>query len=366
MKIVRNLRVMILALVLGAGALLPAVPALCAPLAPALISKAALSADERSAVAAFVRDELAGLSGEPDKVKLSRDHLIAPLGGANVSVDFRNAMGEVLLPEVDRLIKDPRDLVAVNALRIAGELATSTSVNMVVSALGDARVSVRTAACGALARAFEHTARTSPAINPDNAFTAVRALGGVIEKNTDPILLDAAILALSSAMRVPAAQMKDVQNAAAAQLATSASQRAQSVGTPEVDGPSVLAVLARAAGSLRDVTVSAAIAGGLPPEALKAEAGLAGQILAGVSRSAAAATTPEDQAVLGEVTRAAEGLLLLAVSTLREQNVGRLDLAAALASGPQAFSEALTQRVIGPQGLLIQPPVSFPAGTFKP
>jgi len=61
MKIVRNLRVMILALVLGAGALLPAVPALCAPLAPALISKAALSADERSAVAAFVRDELAGL-----------------------------------------------------------------------------------------------------------------------------------------------------------------------------------------------------------------------------------------------------------------------------------------------------------------
>ncbi len=363
----RTLRVLLLTLALGGAGSALVAPAQAAPLAPALISKTALSTGERGEVAAFVRDELGGLEGEPDKVKIARDHLLAPLAQSSVSVDFRGAMGEALIPELARLIKSPRDLVAVNALRLAGELATSSSVNLVLPALNDPRQSVRSAACTALARAFEHAARTAPAINSDNALAAVRALGAALESQNDPILNDNAVLALASAMRVPAAQMKDLQNAAASQLAVSASARAQAVGSQGVDAVGTLAVLARAAGSLRDVTVGAAIAGGLPPATLKSEAVLAGHILAGASRAlAGGALTPEAQSTLNEVTRAAEGLLLLSVSTLREQNVGRLDLAAALASGPQAFASALNDRVLGPQGLLSQPPLSIPAGTFKP
>ena len=82
--------------------------------------------------------------------------LIEPLMNPRVTVDFRIRYTAALVPVLEPLLSDKSDLVASNAVLIAGELATPGGVEKVVQVFADSRPTVRFSAAYAAQRTFEN------------------------------------------------------------------------------------------------------------------------------------------------------------------------------------------------------------------
>lgn len=272
-------------LTLALGVMLAAGPAgvlARQPLPAGIEARSNLSQADRDLINRFAGEQKAKLSGEPDAIKNGRDNLLARLTARSVTVEFRQVMAGALVDDLRRLAADPRDIVAANALRIAGELATSTSISIAIDGLNDPRPPVAYAATFALARAFE-AARSNPAINPADLNRAVGAAADFLSKQGDPYLADGATLALCAACRVDGSQ--GFPDSALVALARAAGARAQAVGAEGVNSGAMLAVVTRAAVCLRDAALPGrAIAAGTRTAA----ATLAAELLAAVERAAKA------------------------------------------------------------------------------
>lgn len=348
----RLLRTIMMAALAAAG------PALGQPMLPqGLPCKANLSAAEKQQVTAFADAARANLAAPgAEDVKRAREQLLATLGPACVTVEYRQTLTTALLESLQKNVTDPRDLVVVNSLRIAGELATSTTVNLILGSLGDQRPPVRYAATAALARAFE-ASRANNAVNANDLTRAVTALGEFLTAQTDAHLADGGVLALAAATRLDA--LRDVQVRAVSVLAQAASTRAQALAGDGQATP-MLAVLTRAGTTLRDISARAAVAGALPETTLRDIAGLAGDLLAAASRLLAQSSPPD----VSTIVQLAETMLLLAADGLNHKTQP-INLAAALSAGnPAAFKKLLEDRVFGAGGVL--PTLGFPPGRFKP
>lgn len=310
------------------------------PLPNGIEAKPALNQADRDAITRFVGEQKAKLSGEPDAIKSGRDNLLARLASRGVTVEFRQVMAGALVDDLRRLAADQRDIVAVNALRVAGELATSTSVSIAIDGLKDPRSPVAYAATFALARAFE-AARANPAINPADLNRAVGAAADFLSRQTDAHLADGATLALCAACRIegPAG----FPDSALVALAKAAGARAQTIGAAGVDSAAMLAVVTRAAVSLRD----AALPGrAIAPATRTAAATLAGELLVAVERAAKAQGAPSPATFAPEAQLGETLLCLIA----ERQAIG---LGQRLQSGDlPGFSKLLDEQVLSDAGIL--------------
>ena len=99
-------------------------------------------------VKAFVGDRLGALgSGEPLAVRQARIDLLAPLRAPEIDSAFRlQYSGALQQGGLTGLASDDDVLVAINAIVIAGELATQLSASILDRALGDDRPAVRSEA----------------------------------------------------------------------------------------------------------------------------------------------------------------------------------------------------------------------------
>jgi phage tail protein X len=186
-------------------------------------------------------------SGDHDEVARARGALVAPLQAASVSVRFRLAYSQALGDALRAAIQGKDEVQAVNALRLAGELATPSAIVLITPSLTDQRPAVRFAATFAAARLFDAVARHDPAPSPEQLTKLIRDLRLPAEGETDPAVLDGFSLAFTAASRIKDAKFRD-QNPSIRAVAITTLAR---VGTTQAQNVSKLSTPCQGVGPMQ-------------------------------------------------------------------------------------------------------------------
>lgn len=252
-------------------------------LGPEIVRAATLPPDAGEKIDAAARALDLLTSDDPAVIQRGRNALLAPLRDRRASVAFRTAYGDRLIPTLRELVRAERDLVAINALRIAGEAATSDSAAVLAGATTEKRVSVRYAAVAGIGRTFDALAEANPAINADGANRLIDTLAGIVAAETDPDVLDAAVRAVISARRVDRPNFESVRGRSFTVLSKAAAERLQKLGG-DAASLRALPALVRAAKAVRDAMIENNPRLRLGDAEMKAGAELAGHLVGYVIR----------------------------------------------------------------------------------
>jgi hypothetical protein len=166
------------------------------------------SADEAT-IAAYVAAQASGLTGDDAAVKSARDMLLRPIAQPGVTEPFRRAYAKALGPVLTTAFASDKDLHRANTMRIAGEVAASTLVQFLVDGLKDKSSSVRYAAAFGIARLFEASNRSDPAVSTQRMGEIISALASVVKSEADPLVLDGAVLGFKAALDLEPERLRD-------------------------------------------------------------------------------------------------------------------------------------------------------------
>jgi hypothetical protein len=154
----------------------------------------------RQQIQAYVERVIGDLSAQdPVRIRDARNHLLLPLSDREVGVPFRLEYSRQLCPRLEGLAQDSRPIVAVNALRIAGDLATDRSVEILLSHLEHKEASIRLASAAGLARVFEAMRDTAPAMDAQSALRLLNRAADRLAAEPEPHVADALARALLAA-----------------------------------------------------------------------------------------------------------------------------------------------------------------------
>lgn len=344
-----------------------------------VVSAPTLSDAQRGQVRQHVTTQSAGLSAEsPLEIKRSRDSLLNPLDQRVVSVAFRQEYSNALAPVIEPLTRSERELVVVNALRLAGELATPAGAALLTQFVGDQRDPVRYAAVSGIRNTLQTMATQPPAITPDRAQSLLDTLVAGLRAEQRPHVLDAYVRALAQAAEVTQGNV-NLRPRALTALAQGMSERLQRAAGGAGGEPAPQALLetfARAGEIVRNGLTD--VRHQLPEEARRAAAEFGGDLLAFVLRGLQASEFPvvnaDDDAQAARAKQEQRALATQLVSagaanvifaTRFEGEPPRLaeKFRPADEASDREFVEGV-RSVIGPGGILSKPPFSLPAGRF--
>ncbi len=335
---------------------------------------------QRQAIQDAVGTNLPRLASEdPTQIKRGRNNLLRPLGGTGVSVGFRLEYSNQLAAGLAVHARAGKDITAVNALIIAGELATEQSANLLDQFRADQRVSVRYAALSAFKRTFEAMTTNNPAMGAEQAQSFVGKIADQIGNEQHPDVLDAAARALIAAGSVNRPGWEAFRSASFAALARSLGDRARKLDVA-ADSNAIAPTLVRACEAMRDY---------LPQlqtndPTLRVAAEFGGHLLAAVGRRVDAGDYPviaigddDSTAAAKRSARHTPSLMVAVAQTTILFSLDRMapdnrrdatplvdEFRKATAEGDQAFLRTL-DGVIGPSGYMTRPPISLAAGTFR-
>jgi hypothetical protein len=358
--------------VVVAGVLL-ALPPVCRaqqPLPPEIVSAPSLSSDARSSIGTYVSEIVPKLTGEDDAAFFrARDAALEPLQQPSCSVAFRIEYGRQLMDTLKSLAAGSSEVRAINAMRIAGQLASDPAVDLLQRSLTDERVSVRYAAVLGLRMAFEAIESQPPAIVPDSASRVVVLLSKRFDAEQDAYVIDAIIRALDAAGRITSANYAATRDQAYTLLAKELGKRVANAKPGEFD-EGQLASLLRAGVALRDAVTRIAVP--LQRDTLIAAAGYAGDLLALSAREVQGSDlSPERRAALVNLVAAAQAIVPLAADRVAPGGgftglpAGMNDaLAGATRTSDARFLEQV-DAAVGPNGKLAGTPFSFPPTRFR-
>jgi hypothetical protein len=215
-----------------------------------LVTASPLDASQRDEIVKWVQTHVKDLThADPEKVRAARQALLNKSGQWSVPfrVGYSNALAK---PLADILASGGADAerAHVNALVIAGEIASGESLTLIRRARSSQTASVRFQAAGAAKRVFELTASGKAAIQSDSPDLArtVEEMAKVVSTEGDPLVADAALGAVSAAAMIEAqrpAAMESLANA------VNAFVRAQK-GTPD---EGLIEALARTGSEVRAI-----------------------------------------------------------------------------------------------------------------
>ncbi len=244
-----------------------------------IVGSSDLSQADKDRIKACVDANKEGLRGTPAEIKKSRNAMLEPLRGDQVSVQFRLEYTRQLVATLKPLSSDQDEIIAVNALRITGELATAGSVDILAEALKDKRPGVRHAAATGFKRTFVAIERTAPAIGTgQQALRTLDALKAALEAEGDPHVLEEIVLAFQQATKIPSQQLGGMRDAAMDALALATSAKLAKGGV----SPDAERALRRGAQTIREA-VSDNIGANQPridDGVLRRAAAMAGDLLA--------------------------------------------------------------------------------------
>jgi hypothetical protein len=261
------------------------------PLPETIPTATSLSDTDKTAITQLVEESRAGLSGTVDQIKRSRNALVAPLRVRGVSNAFRIEFSRLVAPVVQPLAKSPKEEVAINAARIAGELGTRQGLDILDECMKDSRPGVRMMAALGYVRAFGTAREGSTPLIPAQVRPSLDLIVSQIGTEKDPRVLEALVTALDSAVRVPDANIKDLSTWAFDALAMATGKMAQNA-SPETDE-----ALAKATGALYSLVSSADMRPS--SNALKESALSAGDVIAAVVRRSSGEISPDERSTLG-------------------------------------------------------------------
>ncbi|MBL8764481.1 MAG: hypothetical protein JNM07_09465 [Phycisphaerae bacterium] len=333
---------------------------------PDAISAPSLTDGHRNAIRAFIDEHKKGLSGDAAELRRDRTSLAQPLLGPNVSVQFRQEYARTLGPVLQPMLA-ASEHEAINALNLAGELATPAMLQLLAQSLGDTRVSVRYASLVGYRATFDAVSRSAPAIAPEPLLGEVRSLAAAMLKEDNPQALDGFVLALGAASRVPEGQVAGLRSAALGALVRGVAAKAADAPGASLDNSRVLALL-RGGQIVRDALTDP---GRKPPapELQKEIGGMAGDLLAHVARRLKAVPSGEEleaptRTLLAQLTAVAEADFFFAASALGGQP-GQTSLSKDVSAGRDPSFLKNVETVIGGNGAATKPPFGFQAGRFK-
>ncbi len=336
-------------LALGAALFMPLAGAFAQNAIPEeLLRKQEIGDADRQIIRTYVELNKGGLAGTAADIKKSREALVTPLeklGG--VSVPFRVAYANALIEAggIEKLAANKdNDLIATNALRIAGQAATGNTLKVILDGLKDTRPQVRYAATVAARAAFT-AAKTNPALSADERYRALKALGDIASTDTVKEPVDGAFQAM-----IAAREIADNRSPALEQLTAAAGKRAMIVA--KSDQPDGLATLLRVVAAVRTDMIDA---GTVSADARKGSAAFAGQLLVAIGGQWKDGTDPTDTMV--QAAKAAEGVL----GSIDSKHSFAISDAVAPSKREQ-FNRSLKSILEILQG----EPFSIPQSTFKP
>jgi len=315
---------------------------------------------DTAAVRACVDANAAGLSGDYDAIRQARQNLLTPLRASNVSIFFRLAYSDQLKPAITPLIANASDDIALNAVRIAGELGTIDGANLCVAALDDKRPAVRMMAAAGLARTFA-VLRETPTIQPGPFSGIETRLAAALAKEKDPEVIDGMAIAYESALQIPPGVVADAQNIALRSAATEFGKITRQANL----NPATLPALLRASKSMLDMLT--AVAGSKPQnEALREAGAFGGDLLAyTLRRLRAGEISPEDRQQLAVLVGQAQNMVSVSGTLLGQSpKAYRLNTLVAEGNDQQYFRDVMN--LIGGEGDLIKAPFNHRRDRFIP
>lgn len=355
-------------------------------IAPEIVrSSADLTALQRDAVKAFVSCATPGLSApEPFKIVQARQMLLEPLHDPQASVPFRLELSKQLEAILAGLAGDARDIVAINALLVAGELATDQGLTIAEKQLANPDPAVRYESVHSISLSFEAVSRTAPALRAERLDRALSALGRQLQAEQDRHVIDALARALGTGVGVAAPGLESVRARAASELSIRCGARLKALAGKPLD-PALLETALTAGTTVRNALAGQAGANRLPEQAITDACGLAGDMLASIARlltdkneplpsiaggdlNEEAAAKVQARVLPSQVANVAETILSIAgiKSPVLDNPTRRLSdlLKTAKAQDDAAFLDGV-QQLVGPDGALHKQR-GFPPERFLP
>lgn len=261
---------------------------------PALAQINALPADlpkalqigpaEEAQIADFVKANSTKLSENDAKaIEKDRAALIGPLSQAGVSTAFRISYEAKLYPILAELIKSEDEQIALNAMVIAGELATDRGAALIKAASTNGKESVRTQAAISARRTFEAMQTSPVAISAQAASDLAKLVGERLTKETATYTVDAWVKAGFAGASVTKPETPALRGQAIAAVRSGLAARADVMGDAVLEPVVTLAVL-RACVEMRNQVAGVNNAPALPQAGAKDAAALAGHVIAHIGR----------------------------------------------------------------------------------
>lgn len=353
---------------LGLRRVLPPVAALLLSLAgpasaqtndlPATLIRAtsSLSTSDEDALKKYVDLSIKDLgSDDPAKVRRARTELLKPLTDAEVGAPFRLSYAKVLEPALSPLVKDKRELVAGNSLRVAGEVASTSCATLVLSQLDRPEPSVRFLAVQALSRTIDAVGRTTPAIDLETCSRIMGEVGSRLEKEKDAWVADIMVRTLVAGVNVSRPKFEPLPAKAFSELCKRTGDRTLASWNGELD-ESWADTLVIAGSAVRDRITSVGAAA-LPDDARKDALRLAGDMLWYLKQAIDAKSLPIGQTDARErprqIAALAEAIIALAASDAGSMQSMADLIKRAEPAGDAGFLDAASQ-LIGADGALVK------------
>ena len=295
-------------------------------------------------------------NGETAARERARRELLVPLRRPGVSVAFRRAFRESSLPTLTELASSTDDAVAINALLVLGEIADDSSRSVVQQYTDDERVAVRYAAIAAMTATFRSIDVASPAIDPGRVGEMVRHLAERLREEPDASVADA----IARSLLVAANTRREgfVGSAARATSALGAGVGERLRAADDNDRQVALMTAVRVAESYSNAM---AAAGQVTPEAARAGAGFAGQVLGHMASRASKGEMPATEGWEADLVTFCERIMVFSASKLGG-SVAAPGLPALVESGDsRAFYDRVSKLVLGLSGK----PWNLPADDMK-
>ncbi len=324
-----------------------------------------LSTSDEDALKKYVDLSIKDLgSDDPAKVRRARTELLKPLTDAEVGAPFRLSYSKVLEPALSPLVKDKRERVAGNSLRIAGEVASTSCAALVLSQLDRPEPAVRFLAVQALSRTVEAVGRTTPAIDLETCNRIMSEVGSRLEKEKDAWVADIMVRTLTAGVSVSRPKFESLPAKAFGELCKRTGDRTLTIWNGDMD-ESWADTLVVAGSAVRDrITSVGAVA--LPNDARTDALRLAGDMLAYLKQAIEAKALPPGQADARErprqIAALAEAIIALAATDIGPMQSMADLIKRADAAGDAGFLDAASQ-LIGPDGALVKK-YGLPASRF--
>lgn len=359
----RTFRIALLALTLG----VPVAAVSAQTVDCALASKATLDPADVAVVRKFLADQAPKLKSADDPAvsEEARDAILKPLKCNQVSLDFRLQLSGPAFAELAKAVGDPADHVALNALRVFGELGTQQSVEAIKPALADAkRPAVRCMAAMSMRDILAGAAQNNAIRDPAPILDAVSQR---LAAETDVNVVENLVLALDATRNNPSVHQNAMRKMAVALTTQAKALRARA---GEAHHDRWVRVLIRGTDGAFQPMMNAG--GANLDNAFRTDvAMLCGQALAYV-RDRLDADKPsagsDESKMLSTLVNTSERALVLIDSAVRKVPVQKQVLVAkfdeAVAQGDSKGFAAEVEKWIGDSGTLTKAPYNAKAADF--
>jgi len=323
----------------------------------------ALTPAQQDDLRSYLRPLTADLtSGEPDRLSRARKNLVRLTFNPNVSVAFRNALSRELEPTLRSMLRDGGPAERINALSIAGEIATIGTANMLADALAADDAGERFAAATGIRSSFAAVDRApGQAIGRPRVLDLVEALASRLATEDDPAVLDAIVRAIDAAGSIERPGFAEIRGPAYQALGNAAARRILSLDGAEPVSGDMLRSWLRAIEACRNALI---VPAGLGDPARRSVARLAGVQLRWAAEHGEEAGLGDD--TRGELVRtliaAAENTIYL----MHEPATRSPELAQLADRGRWDELRTGVGDLAGPAGVLTRPPFRVPPGDLAP